>query len=78
VIAVSDLACYRLDKSAFERVLREHPDVAEEVAEILAERREELAAAKDELEDVRRRRLQTEKENLLGRIRGFFNLFDGD
>ena len=76
VVAASDLVCYRLDKAAFENVLREHPDIAEQVADILAHRREELAAAKDELEDVRRRRLQTEKENILGRIRGFFGLFD--
>jgi small-conductance mechanosensitive channel/CRP-like cAMP-binding protein len=76
VVAASDLVCYRLDKTAFENVLREHPDIAEQVAEVLAHRREELAAVKGELEDVRRRRLETEKENILGRIRGFFGLFD--
>ena len=78
VVATSDLECYRVDKGAFEHILREHPAIAGEVAQVLAERRAALAAVKDELDDVRRRRLETEKENLLGRIRGFFGLFDDD
>jgi len=76
VVATSDLRCYRVDKRAFEHVLREHPAIADEVVEVLAERRAALAAARDELADVRRHRLETERENLLGRLRGFFGLFE--
>ena len=49
---------------------------AEQIAELLAARKEELTAAKDERDDLRRRRLDTAKRDLLGRIRGFFGLDD--
>ena len=59
-----------------EQTYRDHPEIADEAAEVLAWRREELTAAKGELEEVRRTRLATEKEDLLSRIRGFFGLFE--
>jgi small-conductance mechanosensitive channel/CRP-like cAMP-binding protein len=78
VIALEDVVCYRIGKPTFERILRESPEVAEQIAEILADRKEELTAAKDERDDQRRRRLETSKRDLLGRIRGFFSLDDSD
>jgi CRP-like cAMP-binding protein len=74
VIALSDVECYRIGKPTFERILHESPEVAEQIAEILADRKEALTAAKDEREDQRRRRIDTAKRDLLGRIRGFFRL----
>ncbi len=74
VIAASDLECYRLDKPLFEQLLRNRPELAEEVADILAERREGLASARDQADDSRKKRLATVKQDLLGRIRSFFAL----
>jgi small-conductance mechanosensitive channel/CRP-like cAMP-binding protein len=78
VIALEDVECYRIGKPTFERILHESPEVAEQIAEILADRKEALTAAKDEHADLRRRRLDTAKRDLLGRIRGFFGLADHD
>jgi CRP-like cAMP-binding protein len=78
VTALEDVVCYRIGKPTFERILRESPEVAEQIAEILADRKEALTAAKDERDDQRRRRLETSKRALLGRIRGFFGLDDSD
>jgi small-conductance mechanosensitive channel len=76
VLATTDLLCYRVDKPAFEALLRAHPELADQVAGVLASRRGALEAARDEGGDAARRRIDTEKQDLLGRIRGFFGLFD--
>jgi small-conductance mechanosensitive channel/CRP-like cAMP-binding protein len=76
VVALEDVVCYRIGKPTFERILHERPEIAEQIAELLADRKEALTAAKDEREDLRRRRLDTAKRDLLGRIRGFFGLVD--
>jgi small-conductance mechanosensitive channel len=76
VIATTDLECFRVDKSAFYELLREEPDIAEEIAEILAQRRVALEAARDGALESKPHRLATEKQDLLGRIRGFFGLFE--
>ncbi|MBA2540682.1 MAG: mechanosensitive ion channel, partial [Deltaproteobacteria bacterium] len=39
VVAATDMVCYRVDKPAFQRVLRETPALADQIAEILAVRR---------------------------------------
>jgi len=78
VIALTDLITYRIDKPAFEKILRETPELAEQIAEILVARRTALSAARDEREDVRRTRLETAKQHLVGRIRGFFGLDRGN
>jgi small-conductance mechanosensitive channel/CRP-like cAMP-binding protein len=74
VIAATDVVCYRVDKPAFERILRETPSVADSVAEILATRRMALEAARDERDEHRRHRMENVKQDLLGKIRGFFGL----
>ncbi|HSD89112.1 MAG TPA: mechanosensitive ion channel family protein [Kofleriaceae bacterium] len=74
VIAATDLVCYRMNKHAFETVLRETPAIADQVAEVLAMRRSALTAARDERDSDRRKRMETAKHDLLGRIRGFFGL----
>jgi CRP-like cAMP-binding protein len=76
VVAATDLACYRLDKAAFERVLRETPAVADQIAEILAVRRTALTAVQsaDREEVPETKRVETAKQDLLGRIRGFFKM----
>jgi small-conductance mechanosensitive channel/CRP-like cAMP-binding protein len=74
VVAASDVVCYRVDKPAFERILRETPAIADSIAEVLATRRMALEAARDEREEQRTSRMETAKQDLLGRIRGFFGL----
>lgn len=74
VVAATDVVCYRVDKPAFERILRETPAVADSVAEVLATRRMALEAARDEHEEQKRSRMENAKRDLLGKIRGFFGL----
>jgi small-conductance mechanosensitive channel/CRP-like cAMP-binding protein len=74
VVAASDLVCYRIDKPAFHRILRDHPEIADEVAGVLASRKVALDAAKGEAGDQKEQQLASAKQDLLGRIRGFFSL----
>jgi small-conductance mechanosensitive channel/CRP-like cAMP-binding protein len=76
VVAASDLVTYRMSKAAFEEVLRGTPMIADQIAEVLASRKSALSAARDERESDRRKRVESEKRDLLGRIRGFFGLSD--
>jgi len=74
VIAMTNLICYRMNKSAFEHILRETPAIADQIAEVLVMRRTALSALRDERDEVRKRRHETAKQDLLGRIRGFFGI----
>jgi small-conductance mechanosensitive channel/CRP-like cAMP-binding protein len=75
VVAASDCVTYRLDKHAFEDLIRSRPPIAEAVAELLTERKIGLDAARESVDDAARaRRRQTTKQDILGRIRGFFAL----
>lgn len=74
VVAATDVVSYRVDKPAFERILRETPSVVDSIAEVLATRRTALASARDERDEQRRSRMENAKQDLLGKIRGFFGL----
>ena len=75
VVAATSVECYRLDKAAFQDVLRQRPAVAEPVAEILARRRVELTAVRENLDlEARSRRVASTQVDLLRRIRDFFGL----
>lgn len=74
VVAATDLTCYRVNKAAFQVVLREQPQIAEDIADVLASRRTALSAVRDEADEVKRHRTETAKQDLLGRIRGFFRI----
>jgi small-conductance mechanosensitive channel/CRP-like cAMP-binding protein len=74
VVAATDLVCYRVDKPAFQRVVNERPAVADRIAEILVMRRTALTSAREERDEVRRNRVETAKQDLLGKIRSFFKL----
>lgn len=76
VVAATDLLTYRMNKAAFESVLRETPSIADQIAEVLAARRSALSAVRDERESDRRQRMEHAKRDLLGRIRGFFGISD--
>lgn len=70
VTAHSDLECYRLDKTGFEKVLRSRPDIASEISRVLVQREGELSWRRDAAEANGRGR----HDDVLARIRGFFGL----
>lgn len=75
VVAVTDVDCYRLGKATFEQVVVERPQMAEELSETLAARRVDLTARRDGLDpDARISRHASERDRILGGIKGFFGL----
>jgi small-conductance mechanosensitive channel/CRP-like cAMP-binding protein len=75
VVALSDVGCYRLDKNDFVDILLRRPEIAEEMAKILAKRRAELEAVREGLnEEALRQRMRNAQVDLLQRIRRFFTL----
>lgn len=79
VVALSEVECYRLDKAAFEQVVRDRPQIAESVAELLARRRMEITAVRENLDrTIEPHKLAEEKVDLLHRIRDFFGLGDDE
>lgn len=74
VIAATDLTCFRVDSGSFKAILRATPSVADQIAEVLVQRRSALTAARGEHDETKRKRAETAKQDLLGRIRGFFGI----
>ena len=75
VVALSDVECYRVDKDAFHDILRSRPEIAEDISEVLARRRAELDAVREDLnEEAKRARMRDHQGALLQRIRNFFAL----
>jgi CRP-like cAMP-binding protein len=75
VIALTDVVCYRVDKEAFNDILKNRPEIAEDMSEQLARRRVELEAAREGLnEEAMQARMRYHKGDLLQRIRRFFTL----
>jgi small-conductance mechanosensitive channel/CRP-like cAMP-binding protein len=75
VVAKTDVDCFRLDKSGFEEIILKRPEIAGEMSVRLAERRVELIAIRDGLdEEARKAREKKEQEHILGRIQDFFGL----
>ena len=77
VIAQSNVDCYRLDKATAQEIIRERPQLAERIAEVLAHRKVELMAVKEGLDAAaQERRLKATQSDLASRIRSFFGLTD--
>ncbi|HMF56663.1 MAG TPA: mechanosensitive ion channel family protein [Pyrinomonadaceae bacterium] len=75
VVARTDVECYRLDKEAFNDILRRRPELAEDISHVLARRRVELVAVRENLnEEAKRMRMRHAQGDLLQRIRSFFTL----
>ncbi|HEY4239068.1 MAG TPA: mechanosensitive ion channel family protein [Kofleriaceae bacterium] len=75
VVALTYCECFRLDRATFERVLLERPDIVEELAEKLADRRVGLIAARENLDETARKaRHEREREHLVRSIKSFFGL----
>jgi small-conductance mechanosensitive channel/CRP-like cAMP-binding protein len=73
VVALGDVDCYRLDATAFRKVLEHRTDLAEKVAAQLAERRVGLLAKRQELKD-KKSLIEIDQRHLLEKIRSFFHL----
>lgn len=74
VVAVTDVDCYRLDAEAFRALLARHPDLAQRVAQVLAEREVGLVAAKGRLTSDHHQLKAQRERALLSKIRAFFEL----
>ncbi len=75
VIALTDVECYRVDKDSFHDIVRKRPEIAEDISKVLARRRAELEAARENLtEEAKRARMRDHEGDLLQRIRNFFAL----
>jgi len=73
VIAETDVLCYRLDKDSFKDIITSRPEIAEDISHILARRRVELEAIREELnEETIRQRMRSAQTAFLDRIREFF------
>lgn len=77
VIAMTDVECLRVDKTEFREVITRRPELAQEISTILAQRKVELAAARENLDaEGRNSRIVTERGRILANIRDFFGLED--
>jgi small-conductance mechanosensitive channel/CRP-like cAMP-binding protein len=75
VVAQTDVECFRLDRRVFQQLLESRPEIAEQVAEVLAKRSTQLAGVRDNRDDdTERRRLRDTQTDLLDKIRRFFAL----
>ncbi len=74
-VALSDVVCYRLPKAELEGVLKRRPELADELAELLARRVNELDAHRQHLNsDAREQRVESDRRRLVSQIRNFFGL----
>ncbi len=77
VVALTEVECYRLDKEAFNKIMVGRPEIAQEISNLLATRKVELLAVREDLDaDAKRRALEAEHRRLVGTIQRFFGLDD--
>ena len=77
IVARTQVECWRLDQAVFRELLERRPEIAEEVAEVLARREAELDQVREDLsQEAAARRMAETKTDLVARIRSFFKLDD--
>ncbi len=77
VVALTEVECYRLDKEAFNKIIVGRPEITQEISNVLASRKVELLAVRDDLDaDSKRRALEAEHRRLVSTIQRFFGLDD--
>lgn len=75
VVALTDVDCYRLDRTAFQELVKRRPEVARPIAELLAERRARRVALEENLSaEARAKKLKDDETDLLSRMKSFFGL----
>lgn len=77
VIAKTKMLCYRIDKHAFADLITSRTDVAEEISTLLAKRRSELEATREDLSaDAAAARAAANKHAIRQKIWQFFGIED--
>jgi small-conductance mechanosensitive channel/CRP-like cAMP-binding protein len=77
IVAATEVECYRIDKEAFKAVLRARPEMVEVVSQVIARRRVELAAVRENLDaEAKKRRVKEERNKIFANIQAFFGLSD--
>ena len=75
VAARTDVECYRLDKEAFEDILRARPAIAEEISSVLVTRRAELESVARQIDEkTGEKEMAQQRSEILATIRRFFGL----
>ncbi len=75
VVARTDIECYRLDKEAFEEIVRARPSIAEEMTHILVERRAALDNVLQSLdEDTKNDTIDRQHSEVLQTVKRFFGV----
>jgi CRP-like cAMP-binding protein len=75
VIASTDAECYQLDKASFEDILKNRPEMAEEISHTLVSRRFGLDSLQQDVDaDTREQQMSQQHQDMLSRIRNFFGL----
>jgi CRP-like cAMP-binding protein len=74
VVAKTDVECYRLDRASFQELLATRPEIVEEVARIVGERKPELEHARETYAAVKPDDGNGERATIVNRIRGFLGL----
>jgi small-conductance mechanosensitive channel/CRP-like cAMP-binding protein len=74
VVAVTDVECYRLDKETFRQTLASRPELAEQVAGVLAHRKTQNTAARAELsQEAEKSLVSPSSTDFLGKVRSFLS-----
>jgi CRP-like cAMP-binding protein len=77
VVAATEVECYRIDKDVFKSVLRNRPEMANAMSQVMAKRRVELESVREGLDaETRKRRVKEERTEILSSIQTFFGLDD--
>jgi small-conductance mechanosensitive channel len=75
VVALTEVECLRIDKAGFQGIVQRRPEIAERISEILATRRVELDAVREDLApDTQGVRISRENVRILHGIKQFFGL----
>jgi small-conductance mechanosensitive channel/CRP-like cAMP-binding protein len=75
VAAASEVLCYRLEKRAVEKLVRDRPAIADALSKRAAQRRAEMVAIRDHLDEAAKRAAaEREEGRILTELRSFFGL----
>lgn len=75
ILALTDVECYELNKTAFEHILKARPSIAEDIAHLVASRQLQLDAMRHKMSEETNYLLRAKQESDLStKIRNFFAL----
>src|SRR5438067_2449710 len=77
VVAATEVEVYRIDKDVFKSVLRNRPEMATVISQVMAKRRVELESVREGLDaEALKRRAKEDRSEILSSIQTFFGLDD--